>query len=95
MKPHLVFYSDVDPNELVHRVFQTNSLDYYESGADLGLSDNMLKSFLIYQGLIAKQYRKMQRKYGLVPINGNRSMMEIHKDLQDKIDYFLKSDGKT
>jgi dTMP kinase len=39
MKPHLVFYLDVDPNELVHRVFQKNSsLDYYESGADLSLS---------------------------------------------------------
>ena len=64
---------------------KNSSLDYYESGADLGLSDNMLKSFLIYQGLLAKQFRKMQRKY--VPINGNRSMMEIHKDLLDKIDY--------
>jgi dTMP kinase len=96
MKPHLVFYLDVDPNELVHRVFQKNSsLDYYESGADLGLSDNMLKSFLMYQGLLAKQFRKMQRKYGLVPINGNRSIMEIHKDLQDKIDYFIKNDAKT
>ena len=95
MKPDLVFYLDVDPNELVHRVFQKNSsLDYYESGADLWLSDNMLKSFLIYQGLLAKQFRKMQRKYGLVPINGNRSIMEIHKHLQDKIDYFLKNDAK-
>ena len=54
----------------------------------------MLKSFLIYQGLIAKQFRKMQRKYGLVPINGNRSIIEIHKDLQSKIDYFLKNDVK-
>ncbi|MGB8934212.1 MAG: hypothetical protein WCC17_03790 [Candidatus Nitrosopolaris sp.] len=86
----------VEPNELVHRVFQKNSsLDYYESGADLGLSDNMFKSFLIYQGLLAKQFRKMQKKYGLVPINGNRSMIEIHKNLQDKIDYFLKSYVKT
>jgi dTMP kinase len=91
MKPHLVFYIDVDPNELVHRVFQKNSsLDYYESGADLGLSDNMLKSFLIYQGLLAKQFRKMQKKYGLVPLNGNRSILEINKDLQKKIDDFLK-----
>jgi dTMP kinase len=91
MKPHLVFYLDVDPNELVHRVFQKNSsLDYYESGADLGLSDNMLKSFLIYQGLLAKQFRKMQRKYGLVPINGDRSILEINKDLQKKIDDFLR-----
>ena len=92
MKPHLVFYLEVDPNELVHRVFQKNSsLDYYESGADLGLSDNMLESFLIYQGLLAKQFRKMQKKYGLVPINGNRSIMEINKDLQKKIDDFLKN----
>jgi len=70
-------------------------VDYCESGADLGLSDNMLRSFLIYQGLLAKQFRQMQWKYGLVPINGNRSMMEIHKDLQDKIDYFLKSYART
>ena len=96
MKPHVVFYLDVDPNELVHRVFQKNSsLDYYESGADLGLSDNMLESFVIYQGLLAKQFLKMQKKYGLVSINGNRSIMEIHKDLQDKIDRFLKNDAKT
>ncbi len=92
MKPHLVFYLEVDPNELVHRVFQKNSsLDYYESGADLGLSDNMLESFLIYQGLLAKQFRKMQKKYGLVHINGNRSIMEINKDMQKRIDDFLTS----
>lgn len=92
MKPHLVFYLDVDPNELVHRVFQKNSsLDYYESGADLGLSDNMLESFLIYQNLLAKQFRRMQKKYNLVPINGNKSILEVNKDLQQKIDYFLKS----
>jgi dTMP kinase len=92
MKPHLVFYLEVDPNELVHRVFQKNSsLDYYESGADLGLSDNMFESFIIYQGLLAKQFRKLQKRYGLVPINGNRSIIEINKDLQKKIDDFLKN----
>ncbi|MFZ0514969.1 MAG: hypothetical protein WAM14_25440 [Candidatus Nitrosopolaris sp.] len=32
----------------------------------------------------------MQKKYGLVPINGNRSILEINKDLQKKIDYFLE-----
>lgn len=91
MKPHLVFYLNVDPNELVHRVFQKNSsLDYYESGADLGLSDNMLESFLIYQSMLAKQFRNMQKKYGLVPINGNRSVLDVNKDLQQKIDYFLE-----
>lgn len=90
IKPDLVFYVDVDPNELVHRVFQKNaSLDYYESGADLGLSDNMFESFLIYQSMVAREFRKMQKKYGLIFINGNRSIEEINAELQEKIDDFL------
>ena len=86
VKPDLVYYLDVDPNELVHRVFQKNSsLDYYESGADLRLSEDMLESFLKYQRLIGKEFQRIQKLYGIVPINGNRSVVEINSELQDKI----------
>jgi dTMP kinase len=94
IKPHMVFYLDVDPNELVHRVFQKNSsLDYYESGADLGLSEDMLDSFLIYQRMIAKEFHRMQKRFGIVTINGNVSIAEINVELQNKIDKFLRSDA--
>jgi dTMP kinase len=94
IKPHMVFYIDVDPNELVHRVFQKNSsLDYYESGADLGLSEDMLDSFLIYQRMIAKEFHRMQKRFGIVTINGNVSIAEINVELQNKIDKFLRSDA--
>ncbi len=90
--PDLVFYLDVDPNELVHRVFQKNMfLDYYESGADMGLSDDMYESFIIYQHMIAKEFRTMQKRYNLVLVDGNRSIPEINIDLQKRIDGFLKS----
>lgn len=86
VKPDLVYYLDVDPNELVHRVFQKNSsLDYYESGADLRLSEDMLESFLKYQRLIGKEFQRMQKRYGIVPINGNRTVVEINSELQDRI----------
>jgi dTMP kinase len=86
VKPDLVYYLDVDPNELVHRVFQKNSsLDYYESGADLRLSEDMLESFLKYQRLIGKEFQRMQKRYGIVPINGNRIVVEINSELQDRI----------
>lgn len=86
VKPDLVYYLDVDPNELVHRVFQKNSsLDYYESGADLRLSEDMLESFLKYQRLIGKEFQRMQKRYGIVPINGNRTIVEINSELQDRI----------
>ena len=86
VKPDLVYYLDVDPNELVHRVFQKNSsLDYYESGADLRLSEDMLESFLKYQRLIGKEFQRMQKRYGIVPINGNRTVVEINSELQERI----------
>ena len=92
IKPDVVFYLDVEPAILVHRVFQKNStLDYYESGSDVGLSEDMYESFLIYQNRISEEFHAMQKKYGLIPIDGNRSIMEIHKDLQKRIDGFLKS----
>ena len=90
IKPDLVFYLDVSPNELIHRVFQKNSsLDYYESGADLRLSDDMLNSFLIYQRLLAKEFRRLQKHYSIEYINGNRSIVEINNELQGRIDTFL------
>ena len=90
--PDLVFYLDVEPEELVHRVFQKNAyLDYYESGADMGLADDMFESFLKYQRMIAKEFRRMQRRYDLVIIDGNRSVQEISADLQKRVDAFLES----
>lgn len=90
LKPDLVFYLDVDPNELIHRVFQKNlSLDYYESGADVGLSEDMFESFIMYQNMLAKEFQRMQKRYGLIPINGNRTIEEINADLLKRISDFL------
>ena len=94
IKPDVVFYLDVDPTVLIHRVFQKNStLDYYESGADMGLSNDMYESFLIYQKRISQEFHLMQKRYGLIPINGNRPVQEIHNDLQKRIDIFLRKVG--
>jgi dTMP kinase len=88
--PDLVYYLNVNPTTLVHRVFAKNSsLDYYESGADMGLSEDMFESFLKYQAMLGKEFSRMQKKYGLVPIDGNRNPEEIHRDLRARIDKFL------
>jgi dTMP kinase len=89
--PDQVYYIKVDPYTLVHRVFEKNSsLDYYESGSDMGLSDDMFESFIIYQQKIAKEFQSMQKIYGLVHIDGDKTVEEINADLKKKIDVFLK-----
>lgn len=91
IKPDLIFYIDVKPSVLIHRVFQKNlSLDHYESGADIGLSNDLYESFLIYQERISREFHLMQKKYGLTAINGNRAVPEINSDLQHRIDQYLK-----
>ncbi len=92
LRPDIVFYLDVDPNGLVHRVFKKNSyLDYYESGTDLRLSDNMLESFVMYQKLLRKEFKRMQKRYNIISIDGNRSITEINQDLQKRIDDYLQN----
>lgn len=92
LRPDIVFYLDVDPNGLVHRVFKKNSyLDYYESGTDLRLSDNMLESFIMYQKLLRKEFNRMQKRYNIISIDGNRSITEINQDLQKRIEDYLQN----
>ncbi len=92
IQPDLVFYLDVPPVELFHRVFQKyGTLDYYESGADIGLSDDLFESFVLYQKGIAKEFRLMEAKYGIVPIDGGRPVAEVNVDLQKRIDSYLAS----
>jgi len=88
--PDMTFYVDVDPYTLVHRVFEKRqSLDYYESGADLGISDDMFESFIIYQQKLAKEFVVLKKKFNLTLVNGNYSVEETHKRLEKQISKYL------
>jgi dTMP kinase len=90
--PDLIYYLKVDSYTLVHRVFEKNSsLDYYESGADMGLSDDMFESFILYQQKIAREFQTMQKTYGLVAIDGDKSVEDVNLDLKKRIDVALRS----
>jgi dTMP kinase len=91
-KADLVFYLDVEPNELFHRVFQKyGSLDYYESGADIGLSDDLYDSFIVYQQKMAREFTVMAKQYGMIRVDGNRPVPEVYTTLQEQIDGYLNS----
>ena len=88
--PDAVFYLNVSPEELVQRTFAKNrALDYWESGMDLGLSQDMFDSFLKYQALVHKQFQRLQATYGFTIVNGNRSVEALSKELQKKIEAIL------
>ncbi len=84
--PDAVFYLNVTPEELVQRTFaKYASLDYWESGMDLGLARDMFDSFLKYQALMAQQFKLLQRTYGLHIIDGQRPVNIINTELRKKV----------
>lgn len=91
--PDLVFYLDVDPFKLVHRVFEKHQqLDYYESGSDMGLSDDMFESFITYQQKLAREFEVLKKKYGLLSIDGNLPSDQVNHILEDRINEYLAQD---
>src|SRR4030095_17228973 len=60
LEPDAVFYLTVTPGELVQRNCAKNAtLDYWESGMDLGFSRDMFDCFLQYQRAIGKVFQRL------------------------------------
>lgn len=90
LEPDVVFYLNVPPAELVQRTFAKNaSLDYWESGMDLGLSRDMFDSFMKYQTAMQKAFRRLQTSYGFTIVDGLRPAQTINAELQKKISIVL------
>ena len=88
--PDAVFYLSVEPNELVQRnLSKTATLDYWESGMDLGLSRDMFDSFVKYQTAIQAVFRRLQKTYDFNIVDANHSMDSVTGELRKKIGALL------
>lgn len=88
--PDAVFYFRVGAQQLVERNFLKNTtLDYWESGMDLGLSPDMFDSFVKYQRLLAAEFTEMQKEFGFEVINANQRVERIQRELRRRIGTLL------
>jgi len=84
--PDAVFYFQVSAAKLIERNFQKNAtLDYWESGMDLGLSRDMFDSFVKYQRVLQTEFKHLEKEYKFEVLNGNRSVGAVQNDLRRKI----------
>ena len=94
--PDAVFYFKVGARQLIERNFQKNAtLDYWESGMDLGLSRDMFDSFVKYQRLLQHEFTKMQKEYGFDVINANLRIETIQRELRIKLGSMLNIGADT
>jgi len=84
--PDAIFYFRVGARQLVERNFQKNpTLDYWESGMDMGLSQDMFDSFIQYQSMIASEFQRMAKDHAFTVINANLRVETIQRDLRRQI----------
>jgi dTMP kinase len=92
--PHLVFYLRIDEKTLIRRVLQSRGMDYWESGMDMKLGDDIYESFRAYQRSLLKEYTSMADEYNFRVLDARRKIEVLQDELRRQIGTFLaEGDG--
>jgi dTMP kinase len=99
LEPHIVFYMNIDIQQLVPRVINSatlrerywgdgygEGLNYWESGMDLKLGDDFYDSFVEYQKRILREFDRMTEEYRFQVVGAARSFNETNKQLKQGIE---------
>src|SRR5688572_23899943 len=87
--PHLVFYLKIDEKTLIRRVLSARGMDYWESGMDLKLGDDIYESFRAYQRALLKEYASMSDEFNFRVLDARRKVDVIQDELRRQIAAFL------
>jgi len=87
--PHLVFYLKIDEKTLIRRVLQARGMDYWESGMDMKLGDDIYESFRAYQRSLLREYTSMADEFGFRVLDARRKIEVIQDELRRQIAAFL------
>lgn len=80
LMPDTALYFRVPLDVAVERITSARAkIKYYEAGMDLGLSDNKITSFRLFQERIVDEYDKMVGEFGLTVIDGTLSVQKQQK----------------
>lgn len=80
--PDIVFYLDVDVEQLLPRVLKSTGFDYWESGQDFLRGDDVYKNFIRYQSKLLGEFRHLARQYNFKVIDARRDVLDIFSDLK-------------
>jgi dTMP kinase len=88
--PDAVLYLNIGLNGLIERTINSGKgFNYWESGMDLRLGNDMFDSFKEYQSRVLQQFDKMTGEYGFQVIDAGRPADEVADDLRAAIDGVL------
>jgi dTMP kinase len=89
--PDLTLYFRVPLDVAVDRILSSRAkIKYYEAGMDLGLSDNKVTSFRLFQQRVIDEYEKMVDEYGMTVVDGTDSVQKEQKHVRQLVTRILR-----
>jgi dTMP kinase len=86
LKPDAIFYLRADISDLVRRTLsKPTGFDYWESGMDVHLGEDLFESFLSYQTRMLDVFDSMTEQYGFEVIDAAQPIDLIYRELQARI----------
>jgi dTMP kinase len=93
LQPDAILYLRVNIDDLITRVLQSTGFDYWESGMDLHMGEDMYDSFVRYQTWLLAEFDKMVDGYGFQVIDAGRGIEEVFEDLRTRVSSLVERNG--
>ena len=94
--PDLELYLKTDLPSLLPRVIGSKGMDYWESGMDLHLGEDLYDSFCVYQQRILEEYEAMAAECKFEVVDTiHRSVEDIQQDLRNRIEPVVRRPRKV
>lgn len=93
LKPDAIFYLRVKIDDLITRVLQSTGFDYWESGMDMHMGEDMFESFVRYQKFLLAEFDKMVETHGFEIVDASGTVEEVFENLRDHVDRVVARNG--
>ena len=89
LKPDVIVYLRATVDQLVTRTVQTSGFNYWESGMDLRLGEDLYDSFIAYQGRLLAVFDRMTDEYAFRVVDTSASIQSVSEEMRDIVEPML------
>jgi dTMP kinase len=89
LKPDIIIYLRANIDDLVKRVAHTAGFNYWESGMDLHLGEDMYDSFVEYQSRLLAVFDHMAEEYGFQVVETSANIEDVFAQIKQMLEALL------
>lgn len=86
--PDAIFYLKLDIETLIRRIVP-RGFDFWESGMDMRMGEDLYESFVSYQKKLLKEFETLSKLYAFQVIDASRPIPRVYAELQRRIEPLL------